>query len=86
MRVALARHDLLVRDTMERAGGRVVKPAGDGFCAVFATAEAGVRAAVGLQRVLATEDWPLGVPIRVRVALHTAECEERAPCHSQRSR
>jgi predicted ATPase/class 3 adenylate cyclase len=77
MRVALARHDLLVRDTMERAGGRVVKPAGDGFCAVFATAEAGVRAAVGLQRVLATEDWPLGVPIRVRVALHTAECEER---------
>jgi class 3 adenylate cyclase len=77
MRVALARHDLLVRDAIDRAGGRVVKPAGDGFCAAFDTAGAGVRAAVGLQRALAAEDWPSGTPIRVRVALHTGACEER---------
>jgi predicted ATPase/class 3 adenylate cyclase len=77
MRVALARHDLLVRGAIERAGGRVVKPAGDGFCTVFETAGAGVRAAVGLQRALAAEDWPPRTPIRVRAALHTGACEER---------
>src|SRR5918995_2441148 len=77
MEVALARHDLLVRDTIERAGGRVVKPTGDGFCTVFETAMAGVRAAVGLQRALAAEDWPPETPIRVRAALHTCRCQER---------
>jgi predicted ATPase/class 3 adenylate cyclase len=78
MQGALARHDCLVRDSIEGAGGRVVKSAGDGFCAAFESAPAAVRAAVGMQRAMAEEPWPAETPIRIRVAVHSAACEARA--------
>jgi predicted ATPase/class 3 adenylate cyclase len=78
MQGALARHDRLVREAIESAGGRVVKTAGDGFCAAFERAPAAVTAAVAVQRAMATEPWPPGTPIRIRVALHSATCEARA--------
>ena len=62
---------------IEDAGGYVFKTVGDAFCAVFAEAVAGVLAAAAAQRALAAEAWP-ATPIRVRMALHSGVCEERA--------
>ena len=77
MSVALVRHDLLMREAIVGAGGRVFKTVGDAFCAVFDEPVAALVGAVAAQRALAAEVWPAAVPIRVRVALHTGVCEER---------
>ncbi len=53
MRAALARHDALLRQTIEAHDGRVFKTLGDAFCAAFATATAALDAALAIQRALA---------------------------------
>ncbi len=77
MHDALARHDELVRAAIEGQGGSVVKTTGDGFHAVFGTAEAGVAAAVAAQHALDDEVWSLPRPLRVRMGVHTCEAELR---------
>ncbi len=59
MRDALARHDEILRDAVEKRNGHVVKTTGDGLHAAFATAHDGVLAAVDAQRALDRVDWPL---------------------------
>jgi predicted ATPase/class 3 adenylate cyclase len=73
---ALARHDEIVRNAVERHGGEVFKTWGDAFCAVFPTAGEGVAAALDLQRAVAGEPWD-AAPIVVRCALHAGAAEER---------
>src|SRR5262245_32230911 len=73
MRVALARHDALVRGAIEREGGVVFKTVGDAFCSSFGSALDAVRAAVRAQQALAAEPWPESATIRIRIALHTGE-------------
>jgi predicted ATPase/class 3 adenylate cyclase len=77
MREALARHDAILRDAIERHRGAVVKTVGDAFHAAFATAIDGLETALEAQRALTTEAWKDGVEIRVRMALHTGAAEER---------
>jgi predicted ATPase/class 3 adenylate cyclase len=77
MSPALARHDEVVRRALQEHGGHVFKTVGDAFCAAFAAASDAVRAAVAIQRSIWTEDWPEHVQIRVRIGLHTGECERR---------
>jgi predicted ATPase/class 3 adenylate cyclase/Tfp pilus assembly protein PilF len=77
MRLALARHDHLLRTAIESHGGVVFKTVGDAFCAAFPTASAGIRAALEAQLSLLREAWQETGPIRVRMALHTGETEER---------
>jgi predicted ATPase/class 3 adenylate cyclase len=85
MRAALARHDLLLHDAIERHHGHVFKTMGDAFCAAFVTAANAVQAALAIQRVLASDrsadlrvDESEGAePLRVRVALHAGEAEVR---------
>ncbi|HKV88211.1 MAG TPA: AAA family ATPase [Candidatus Dormibacteraeota bacterium] len=79
MRVALTRHEHLVIDAVERAGGAVVrhKGEGDSIFAVFVTAQAAVRAAYEAQGALTDESWPEPVPLKVRMAVHTGEAELR---------
>jgi predicted ATPase/class 3 adenylate cyclase len=77
MRVALARHDALVRATITEHHGHVVKTTGDGFHAAFARAPDALAAALAAQRRLAAEPWGEAGPIRVRMALHTGAAEER---------
>lgn len=73
MPATLARHDTLLRQTIEGWGGEVFKMVGDAVYAVFASAPEAVEAAVEAQRALRIE-----VPgIRVRMALHTGEAEPR---------
>jgi class 3 adenylate cyclase len=77
MGAALRRHDEILRDSIEQAGGYVFKTAGDSFCAAFSSARAGLDAALSAQRTLAAQSWPTSRPIVVRMALHAGVCEER---------
>ena len=77
MRVALARHDAILREAIEKNNGWVFKTVGDAFCASFETALEGLGAAIDAQLALKAETWDLPRPILVRAALHTGEAEER---------
>ena len=77
MRAALARHDKILRDSVEKHDGHVVKTTGDGIHAAFATAHDAVAAAVEAQEALASEEWTLPVPLRVRMGAHSGETEYR---------
>jgi predicted ATPase/class 3 adenylate cyclase len=77
MRVALARHDEILRKTVEAHDGAIVKTTGDGLHAAFATADHALAAAVDAQLALTGEVWPLPEPLRVRMGIHTGAAEER---------
>ncbi|MGC4045457.1 MAG: tetratricopeptide repeat protein [Armatimonas sp.] len=77
MRVALARHDTLLREAIEAHHGYIFKTVGDAFCAAFAIAPDGVAAALAAQRALANESWPESLTLKVRIALHTGAVESR---------
>ena len=77
MRVALARHDALLREAIESNDGVVFKTVGDAFCAAFPTAPKALVAALAAQRALMAEPWETGVSLRVRMALHVGVAEER---------
>ena len=77
MRQASARHDVLLRESIERGGGRVVKTRGDTHT-VFKSPAAGAAAALAAQRALAAETWPEATgPLKVRMGLHTGEGQLR---------
>lgn len=77
MRVALARHDALLRQCIEQHGGYIVKTTGDGFHAAFANVSDAVTAAIAGQKALHAEPWTEAAPLRVRMALHTGAAELR---------
>ncbi len=78
MRIALAQHDALLKDTVDAHNGRIVKTTGDGLLAVFESASDGIAAALEGQRCLADENWPAETgPLRVRMGLHSGESQER---------
>ena len=77
MRLALTRHDALMRATIEAQNGYVFKTMGDAFCAAFATAPEALAAAFSSQQRLKAEPWPAPVAIKVRMALHTGAVESR---------
>jgi predicted ATPase/class 3 adenylate cyclase len=77
MRDALARHDEILRDAVEKRHGHVVKTTGDGLHAAFALAPDGVAAALDAQRALVAEDWTLPEPLKVRMGLHIGGAELR---------
>jgi predicted ATPase/class 3 adenylate cyclase len=84
MPAALARHDILLREAIERHGGAVFKTVGDGFYAAFVTATDALAAALAAQRALQTERWGQVMgphaaqsTITVRMALHTGTAEIR---------
>ena len=77
MAAALRRHDEIMREAIEAAGGYVFKTVGDAFCAAFSAARAGLDAALAAQRGLAAQEWPTSRPIVVRMGLHAGVCEER---------
>jgi len=66
MRVALAKHDEVLRDAVTDCGGVVFKHTGDGMCAAFGSPRAAVDAAIGAQR-------SLELPVRMGVATGEAE-------------
>jgi predicted ATPase len=77
MRIALARHDELMRVCCSRCGGYVFKTVGDAFCVAFGTAADAVKASLEAQLELSNEPWPQAAHIKVRMALHTGAAEIR---------
>ena len=79
-KLALERHDRIVSDQVEQSQGQIVESGreGDSVLAVFRQASDAVACALDAQRSLQREDWPSGIDIRVRVAVHTGEAELRS--------
>src|SRR3954469_18009382 len=76
---AVARHYAILDDAIGRHGG--VRPLeqgeGDSVVVAFSRASDAAAAALGAQLALRNEDWPEGVTVRVRMALHTGEAQLR---------
>jgi predicted ATPase/class 3 adenylate cyclase len=77
MSPALRRHDELLRNAIQRHGGRVFKTMGDQFCAAFSRASDAIAAAADAQRALTSADWGAVGGLTARMALHSGESEER---------
>ncbi len=77
MRAALARHDILLRRCITRHGGHVFKTGGDAFCAAFADAPSALYAALIGQLAVSDQEWGEIGSLRVRMALHIGEADER---------
>ena len=78
MRVALARHDEILREAIEGHRGYVFQTVGDAFCAAFSTAVDALKAAFEGQRALLGEEWDRRIgALRVRMALHSGSADER---------
>src|SRR6476646_3155111 len=77
MRLALARHDTLLRAAIETNGGTVFKTMGDAFCAVFPTAPQALEAALMAQQSLHQVKAGVGseLTLKVRMALYTGAAE-----------
>ena len=78
MDAGLRIHDEIVRRVANAHAGYVFSTGGDGFAVAFETAQAGLDAAIEIQRALAEEVGLGPVTFRVRMALHTGEANERA--------
>jgi class 3 adenylate cyclase len=67
-----APHDELISGSIEKHGGTLINPTGDGFCFVFANPEEAVQCALGIQDQLGTSpiQTPAGV-LKLRIGLHT---------------
>jgi YVTN family beta-propeller protein len=77
---ALADHSRIIRTAVEAVGGREIDTQGDAFFFAFPRAKNAVEAAAAAQRALAVHEWPDGMPMRVRMGIHTGEpalAEER---------
>ena len=78
MQAALARHDAILRSSIEAGSGYIFKTMGDAFCATFPTASDALQAALNAQRALQSEQWPTEIgAVLVRMALHTGSAEQR---------
>jgi predicted ATPase/class 3 adenylate cyclase len=77
MRVALAAHDRMLRESFESSGGYVFKTIGDAFCVAFDTAQQALSGAVQAQRALRNAVWDGIEEMKVRMALHTGAAENR---------
>ncbi|HEX2696271.1 MAG TPA: adenylate/guanylate cyclase domain-containing protein [Anaerolineales bacterium] len=80
MKVALSKHDEILRKRIEAHHGHIIKTTGDGVHAVFATALDGASAALDVQQALTAAKWGEIEPqnVKIRVGLHTGEAEMRA--------
>jgi predicted ATPase/class 3 adenylate cyclase/DNA-binding CsgD family transcriptional regulator len=63
----------LLRTAFHHYHGHEIDTQGDAFFVVFARASDALSAAVDAQRSLASQAWPEGIAVRVRMGLHTGE-------------
>jgi predicted ATPase/class 3 adenylate cyclase len=77
MRPAMARHDALAREAVERHGGHVVKKTGDGLHAAFRDPFDAICAAVQLQLSLEELESDAGLALRARCGMHAGPFERR---------
>ena len=73
----LGEHQRLLRAAFDEHDGREVHTEGDAFFVAFARASDAIATVVSAQRALASQPWPEGVEVRVRMGVHTGEAEVR---------
>jgi class 3 adenylate cyclase len=61
----------LLRTTIGASGGREVETRADEMFAVFEQARSGLEVALAIQRKVRARAWPGGLPVRIRIGLHT---------------
>jgi DNA-binding SARP family transcriptional activator/WD40 repeat protein/tRNA A-37 threonylcarbamoyl transferase component Bud32 len=76
MQSARAHLDEILRGAVDRAGGTVAKPIGDGLIAAFAETGPAARAAVAAQRTILAREWR-PVDLGVAMAIDAGEVERR---------
>lgn len=69
----LEEHHRLLREAFQRVSGHEINTQGDAFFVAFAEARDAVAAAVAAQQAVVAHTWPGGLPVRVRMGLHTGE-------------
>jgi class 3 adenylate cyclase len=72
----LRQHDVLLRQAVASASGRIQQDTGDGGFAVFATSSEAVTAALHFQWLLNAEPWPQGQRLSSRIGIHLGEVAE----------
>jgi len=78
MRLALAKHDAIVRKAVEAAGGTVFKTVGDASYCAFERPEDAIAAAIAAQRSLARAKWPASIgALCVRMAINSGTAQIR---------
>jgi predicted ATPase/DNA-binding CsgD family transcriptional regulator len=79
MRTAMERRNAILANTVRNHAGALAETGRDGdtVLAAFRTAGAAAACALDLQGMFATESWPEGLELKVRVALHTGEGQLR---------
>jgi len=77
MRLAVERHDSLLRSVFEQRGGYIFKTVGDAFCVAFASAPDALTAALEAQLAIAKEDHASVGGIHVRMGMHTGNADQR---------
>ncbi len=68
-------HGRLIRNALHQHGGWEIDTQGDAFFCVFGRAGSAVAFAAAVQNAIAEHDWPEGVRVRIRIAIHTGEPE-----------
>jgi predicted ATPase/DNA-binding SARP family transcriptional activator len=76
MAEAMARHHELVKTTTERHGGHVFATGGDSVGVAFNRTGDAALWATELQAAMASEPWPDGIELKLRIGMHTGEAEE----------
>src|SRR5688572_18263101 len=76
MKIALAKHDSILKEAIESNHGHIIKTTGDGVHAVFSTALNAINAAITAQQNLQSQVSDL--QLKVRMGIHTGEAELRA--------
>lgn len=79
MKSMLAKHDSILKETIESNHGQIIKTTGDGVHAVFEKVIDAIHAAVEAQQAFQTSDFLKNpeVSLRIRMGLHTGEAELR---------
>ena len=77
MREAIARHDQLLNEFVSRHAGRVLKERGEGdsVFALFSRVTDAVAAAADIQEAVASENWPEGIDLKIRIAINVGEAD-----------
>ncbi|MBI1730890.1 tetratricopeptide repeat protein [Candidatus Acetothermia bacterium] len=73
---ALARHDRILQEVIQKFGGQIIKHTGDGIFARFENDQA-LRCALEIQKRISQQDWGALGEIRLRLALHAGHAEKR---------
>jgi predicted ATPase/class 3 adenylate cyclase/Tfp pilus assembly protein PilF len=76
MAKVLVKHDAILKQNIEKFGGKIIKHTGDGIFAVFIDGNP-LECAIEIQKQIAAENWGEIGELRVRMAIHAGNAEKR---------